>query len=79
MGVFDTIYFKCLDCGDDITCQSKSGLCEFGSFSSASVPVSVAMNANRHAPFICPTCGANYKFGNIPNGEVHISLRVERV
>lgn len=61
MGMFDSIYFKCEDCGEKIEAQSKSGPCEMGSHDYRDVPTDVAEDANRHAPFICD-CGAKYEF-----------------
>lgn len=61
MGVYDTIYFKCPKCGEEINAQSKSGECLLKNYPNTDVPISVAYDANRHAPFKCD-CGAVWLF-----------------
>ena len=78
MGMFDSIYFKCPDCGKEIEAQTKSGDCDLNSYEHTSVPVDVALDANRHAPFKCE-CGASWQLGNIPDETTKVALTVERV
>lgn len=66
MGVYDTIIFKCPNCGEENGSQSKSGECVLKFYDYKSVPRSTAYDANRHAPFQC-VCGKSWYFGNIPN------------
>jgi len=61
MGCYDTITAKCPDCGSEISAQSKSGPCILAVFTSDDVPVCVAHDANRHAPFHCE-CGKKWQF-----------------
>lgn len=61
MGMFDEIYFGCPHCGNEVVAQSKSGECLLRKFEYSSVPMDVAEDANRHAPFICK-CGKKYEF-----------------
>ena len=61
MGVYDSIMFNCPDCGEVIEAQSKSGPCECVSYNYKKVPLEVAYNANRHAPFEC-SCGSYWTF-----------------
>ena len=74
MGMFDKIWITC-KCGEKIEAQSKSGECSFADYEPESVPVNVAVDANRHAPFQCEKCGKLYKF-DIPKAEDRIVLRV---
>lgn len=76
MGCFDSIIFKCPNCGEEIEAQSKSGECALMEFNHNSVPFSVAEDANRHAPFLC-SCGSSWIFGNVPGGnDERISLSI---
>jgi len=59
MGCFDTIIFDCPSCGYTLYAQSKSGDCLLFDYYNTSVPLDVAINANRHAPFICE-CGKKW-------------------
>ena len=61
MGVYDTIYFRCPKCGEEIGCQSKSGDCCLADYDHDKVPIDVALDGNRHAPFSCE-CGNCYFF-----------------
>ena len=64
MGMFDSIYFNC-ECGHQIQAQSKSGDCIMGWFNYEDVPLNVAIDANRHSPFICEKCGSSYEFEQV--------------
>ena len=77
MGCYDTIYFNCADCGEEICAQSKSGDCCLGEYPSREVPVEVAKDANRHSPFECPNCGAYWEFEGVRPSE-HVSLIIKR-
>ena len=61
MGVYDCIKFECPSCGTTMIAQSKSGPCTLETFNSRDVPVDVACDANRHAPFKC-VCGKKWIF-----------------
>lgn len=71
--MFDSIYFKCKDCGEEIEAQSKSGDCILSKYNHDSVPADVAIDANRHAPFLC-LCGSKYRFED--EGEKMVSLKI---
>ena len=60
MGCFDTIIFQCT-CGQEINAQTKSGPCLLDNYHLDSVPIDVARDANRHAPFHCD-CGKKWLF-----------------
>ena len=76
MGCYDCITFRCPACGKEIIAQSKSGDCELESYKFTSVPISVAYDANRHAPFEC-VCGFSWIFGNLPDSnKARVSLSI---
>lgn len=77
MGCFDWITFRCPDCGSELDAQSKSGDCLLNSYDHKEVPVSVSLDANRHAPYRCE-CGSAWEFGNIPDEEVTVSLTLNK-
>ena len=71
--MFDSIYFNCKHCGARIEAQSKSGDCSLTDYEHYSVPINVAQDANRHAPFECK-CGKKYKF-DIQEGLVNLKIK----
>ncbi len=66
MGVYDTIAFNCPECNEELFAQSKSGARLMATYSGDSVPISVALDANRHAPFACK-CGRWWHFEDNPD------------
>jgi transcription elongation factor Elf1 len=74
MGCYETITFKCPSCGAELSAQSKGGPCAMGMYSHDSVPLDVATDANRHAPYICD-CGKSWMF-NIPPFDTRINLEI---
>lgn len=56
MGLYDSIYAKCPNCGEEIEFQTKSGDCLMGSYTIENCPDIALANANRHAPIECD-CG----------------------
>lgn len=46
MGLFDTVYFTCPECGSSVEVQSKAGLCAIYVFSSSEVPKDIAKDIN---------------------------------
>ena len=61
MGCYEIIYFKCPSCGEQLSAQSKSGPCEMDNYEHTDVPIDVARDANRHAPYFCD-CGKLWRF-----------------
>ena len=57
MGMYDTIWVNCPNCGEEIGFQSKSGDCVLGNYTLIDAPDNVMANANRHSPLDCD-CGA---------------------
>lgn len=78
MGVYDCIIFNCPNCDNELVAQSKSGMCTLEEHDYKNVPVTVSIDANRHAPFLCE-CGKMWKFRVIPVIEQRISLELEEV
>jgi len=78
MGMFDCIHFDCPNCGSTVEGQTKSGPCVLDHFSHRSVPVDVAIDANRHAPHICGDCGSEWVFGNVPDETTKVALTIEK-
>ena len=77
MGCYDTIEFPCPECGEMIYTQSKGGDCTLQNYPYTSVPIDVAQDANRHAPFKC-RCGKLWALGNIPMPpDERVSLTIE--
>lgn len=81
MGMFDTITFKCPNCGADLSTQSKSGACMLGEYDRHAVPQSVAYDCNRHMPIVC-NCGKSYSFHEpneyIEEPKLNLSLKDEQ-
>lgn len=61
MGMFDSVMIPCPKCGGQQEAQSKSGPCLLGFFPLESAPSDVMEDVNRHAPFTCSACGAQFK------------------
>jgi hypothetical protein len=69
MGCPDFIEFNCPSCGNSMRAQSKGDedMC-CRSYHYKEVPYLVAIDANRHAPYMCDNCGNGWKLlANIPN------------
>jgi hypothetical protein len=78
MGCYETILFKCPACGAQLEAQSKSGPCLLETFQHTSVPIDVAQDANRHAPFECE-CGKKWMFDIPPLEPVNLSLKLKEI
>lgn len=67
MGCYDTINFDCPECGNKMSAQSKGGQCNLADYNCDNVPIDVASDANRHAPFKCDKCGtSSWLRGDVP-------------
>ena len=82
MGCYETIFFECPNCGRELSGQSKSGPCILDSYHYKKVPIDVALDANRHAPFECYKelggCGKKWEFGKIPTiDRIMVELTIE--
>lgn len=58
MGMFDTIYVNCPNCGEQNEFQTKSGQCTLECYTLEDCPSDALYNANRHSPNEC-SCGAS--------------------
>lgn len=65
MGVFDTIWAKCPECGEESGFQSKSGECLLRDYDLENCPKDVLWDANRHSPNECDNCGAFFEIERI--------------
>lgn len=72
MGMFDTVWVKCPNCGEENNFQSKSGECILGNYDLEDAPDDVMVNVNRHAPIECDKCKCKYEV-DIPNKKAIIS------
>ena len=46
MGVFDSVWLKCPECGRDVEFQSKQGRCTLAFYQQDHVPVAIAADLN---------------------------------
>lgn len=60
MGMFDSVMVPCPSCGAKAEAQSKSGACVLGVYDLESAPADVLDDVNRHAPFVCASCGTSF-------------------
>lgn len=60
MGMFDSVWVKCPECGIENEFQSKSGECALENYTLEDCPDDVLADVNRHAPCQCK-CGAFYE------------------
>ncbi len=76
-GCYDTVVFECPKCGEDIVAQSESGSGTSAKYYIDAVPIDVAQDINRHAPFQCKKCLNSCMLGGIPSQTtVKVSLVV---
>ena len=66
MGLYDTVYLECPQCGHENDFQSKSGPCQCLNFDQndidqGNVPVDVFHDINRHSPIVCHHCETPYE------------------
>lgn len=78
MGCYDTVILTCPQCSYPYYAQSKGGLCNLDTFESDSVPLDVASDVNRHAPFTCEVCGTVFQ-ADVPDVKTTIAVRTRRV
>jgi len=56
MGMFDEVEIPCPNCGAIYVAQSKGGDCSLARYNLDNVPMDVADDVTRHAPFRCDEC-----------------------
>ncbi len=59
MGMFDSVWVKCPNCGIYNEFQSKSGECILANYNLDECPDDVLEDVNRHSPCVCD-CGVSY-------------------
>lgn len=61
MGMFDSIFADCPNCGHTIEFQSKAGLCELKRYKCYSVPADIAMAFEGYTKGVtCRGCGKEF-------------------
>jgi transposase-like protein len=60
MGMYDSVKVPCPDCKTIQLFQSKSGPCNLNEYTLHNMPVEVAIDINRHAPYKCENCGLDF-------------------
>lgn len=60
MGMFDSIYVKCPNCGTSEEFQTKSGDCLLQCYNLNNAPDDVLLDVNRHSPYTCRKCGTQF-------------------
>ena len=60
MGCYETIMVPCPKCGAEYGAQSKSGPCALDTYTLVDAPDDVIEDVNRHAPFVCESCGQSF-------------------
>jgi len=61
MGCFDEVRIACPQCGTITYAQSKGGSCSMSRYDLKDCPEDVLTDVNRHAPFMCKSCGTMFE------------------
>ncbi len=77
MGMFDSVGVPCPKCGEVFEAQSKSGPCFCNWYSIDAVPLDVAEDIDRHAPFTCKKCGNVFSVNAPSSGKEYLDLSGE--
>lgn len=60
MGLFDSVFFDCRKCGENIEVQSKAGECELKRYRNDNVPTDIAVSIKGEV-ITCENCGSVYE------------------
>jgi len=71
MGMFDSVWFNCPNCGERMEAQSKGGECYLNNYTPEAVPMDVALDAHIHEP--C-SCGKAYKIKKVEPQVIALEL-----
>ncbi len=71
MGMYDTVWVECPNCGEENGFQSKSGDCILRDYTLEDCPDDVMENVNRHSPNTCD-CGCVFEVDIITRSAVVI-------
>ena len=75
MGMYDSVFAKCITCGKQLEFQSKAGRCDLKRYKHNSVPAEIAKDLTGKYGDTANCCGKEYKLtGHIPR--VYMSLVV---
>ena len=74
MGMFDSVWFACPNCGERMEAQSKGGECLCNDYSPNQVPYDVATDAHIHRP--CK-CGKAYRIK--PFYPTYVAMELEEI
>lgn len=77
MGCFDTINFKCPECGNKMQTQTKCGPCCMMEVDIESVPIELIDGLEDQGPLYCEKCGGMWKF-KTPDAARTVKLEVIR-
>jgi DNA-directed RNA polymerase subunit RPC12/RpoP len=61
MGMFDTFYTNCGECGNKIVFQSKADECRLSEYDYSNLPIKIAIDLNFEKG-ICSKCGSTVEF-----------------
>jgi len=65
MGMFDSVCFKCPDCGEAVEVQSEAGDCRLATFDPLRVPLGIASDIDGEDAW-CPKCNKSYTVAMFP-------------
>ena len=77
MGMFDSVYMKCINCGHVIEFQSKTGLCILNSYNKSNVPTIVAIGINGDI-IRCKKCRKNIIVKVKPTHKLKLKITKKR-
>lgn len=78
MGVYDSVFFKCPKCGEDIEEQSKAGACLCRNIEPEEVPFEIAVDlVNTECK--CYSCGSSFQIISLDKIELPKTFRLKLV
>lgn len=75
MGMFDSVMFRCPECGNRIEEQSKVGDCLLHTFDSHEVPTDIAADIDKCVVF-CENCKGDFVIGNVYQLQASVHMRL---
>lgn len=76
MGMSDSVWFKCPNCGERMEAQSKGGECYMNNYNPGTVPYDVARDARIWQP--CQGCKKAYRILPVKEPEL-VALEIEEI
>jgi len=76
MGVFDSVWAKCPNCGEPVEFQSKAADCVLADYELHSVPAAIAVDIDGETE-VCKGCGTIVEIGY--NGTSNVQMFVTTV